>query len=200
MDTNLNKNVPFQGNLKINHLLTDDNKNFIKKKNSTKYTSQNEDKIKLELSPHKMRSSFSNANNKNNKILITTDFSSSNKDKINSSTKKILQKKNQNKIVQLLRQTEKSKIPHNFKKEMIIPIRPSKLESPPQNKIGRVDKNGITINKINKKLVHITFIDKITQNNLIETVPVESYKKYNSTQDIPKNELFSDQKKCCFIF
>ena len=202
MESKLKKNIPFQENPKINHLLTDDNHYFIPQKNSTKYTSHNTDKINLELSPtnkNKNRRSFSNANN-NNKILITTDFGLEKRDKKNSSTKKILEKKNQNKIIQLLKKTGKSKIPHNHKREMIIPIKEDKLGTPLPCKINRVDKNGIVINKTNKKMVHITFIDRITKNNLIETVPVESFKQYNSMKDIRENDIFVDKNKCCSIF
>lgn len=200
VEAKLNKNIPFQENQKINHILTDDNQNLLNKKNSTKYSSQDTEKIKVELSPpNKKRHSFSNAND-NNKILTTSDFAIGKKNKNNYSSKKIIEKKNQEKIIKILKKTEKSKIPHIHKKGITIPIKPVKLETPSLNKNNRVAKNGITINKINKKNYHISFADEVTDNSLIEIIPVQSFKMYNSIQYIPKDEFFDDKKKCCFIF
>ncbi len=65
----------------------------------------------------------------------------------------------------------------------------------------RKDKNGIEINKINKKKVHITFLDKISPNNKItETIIIQSYKKYNFSDDNSKNENNNNNcGVCCSI-
>ena len=64
----------------------------------------------------------------------------------------------------------------------------------------RRDKNGIEINKINKKKVHITFLDKISPNNKItETIIIQSYKKYNFSDDNIKNENNNNCGVCCTI-
>ena len=66
----------------------------------------------------------------------------------------------------------------------------------------RKDKNGIEINKNNKKKVHITFLDKISPNNRIsEIIVIQSYKKYNNLSD----DNLKDTNKnncgvCCSIF
>jgi len=65
----------------------------------------------------------------------------------------------------------------------------------------RKDKNGIEINKINKKKVHITFLDKISPNNKItETIIIQSYKKYNLCDYISKEENKNKCGVCCNIF
>ena len=66
----------------------------------------------------------------------------------------------------------------------------------------RKDKNGIEINKNNKKKVHITFLDKISPNNRIsEIIVIQSYKKYNNLSD--DNLKDTDKNNCgvcCSIF
>ena len=66
----------------------------------------------------------------------------------------------------------------------------------------RKDKNGIEINKNNKKKVHITFLDKISPNNKItEIIVIQSYKKYNNLSD--DNLKDTDKNNCgvcCSIF
>ena len=66
---------------------------------------------------------------------------------------------------------------------------------------ARKDKNGIEINKINKKKVHITFLDNIAPNNKItETIIIQSYKKFNLCDNIPKEENKNKCGVCCNIF
>ena len=64
----------------------------------------------------------------------------------------------------------------------------------------RTDKNGIEINKNNKKKFHITFLDDISPNNQItETVNIESFKQYNIVKKNPcENNL--QKCNCCIIF
>jgi len=73
----------------------------------------------------------------------------------------------------------------------------------PQTKETKVrkDKNGIEINKINKKKVHITFLDNISPNNKItETIIIQSYKQYNLCDNMPKEENKNKCGVCCNIF
>ena len=66
---------------------------------------------------------------------------------------------------------------------------------------ARRDKNGIEINKINKKKVHITFLDNISPNNKItETIIIQSYKKFNLCDNIPKEDNKNKCVVCCNIF
>lgn len=103
------------------------------------------------------------------------------------------------KIYKLLLGKEKSK----EKKEIFhfrVDDRPKKVE--------RVDRNGVTINKKNKKLVHVTFLDRVTKEPLTNVIKVPSYKKYNVVCGIPKEErrlnMISNNTKngcqCCEIF
>ena len=62
-------------------------------------------------------------------------------------------------------------------------------------------KNGIEINKINKKKVHITFVDNIPNSKrLVEEIPILSYKNYNFINYINKDENNNKCGVCCFIF
>ena len=66
---------------------------------------------------------------------------------------------------------------------------------------ARKDKNGIEINKINKKKVHITFLDNISPNNKItETIIIQSYKKFNLCDNMPSEENINKCGVCCNIF
>ena len=61
--------------------------------------------------------------------------------------------------------------------------------------------NGIEINKNNKKKVHITFLDDISPNNkLIETIMIQSFKKFNIIDDNSKQENINKCGVCCYIF
>ena len=112
-------------------------------------------------------------------------------------------------ISKLLKNKEKIKIPtgkrmsnaNNHTKLNLnnINIFESYKPSTKELKIRR-DKNGIEINKINKKKVHITFLDKISPNNKItETIIIQSYKKYNFSDDNIKNENNNNCGVCCTI-
>ena len=114
-------------------------------------------------------------------------------------------------ISKLLKNKEKIKIPTG--KRMSNVNNPSKLNLNNINKILdsykpskkeikiRKDKNGIEINKFNKKKVHITFLDKISPNNKItETIIIQSYKKYNLYDDNTKGQSNNNCGVCCYIF
>jgi hypothetical protein len=73
--------------------------------------------------------------------------------------------------------------------------------TPPKEIIIRKDKNGIEINKDNKKKVHITFLDQITPyNKITETVNIPSFKKFNiqELKSSEPNKLICS--KCCNIY
>lgn len=115
-------------------------------------------------------------------------------------------------ISKLLKNKERIKIPigkrmsnnnYNIKLNLInINNNNSESNKQPIQKIKvRKDKNGIEINKINKKKVHITFIDNIPNNKrLVEEIPILSYKNYNFINYINKDENNNKCGVCCFIF
>ena len=65
----------------------------------------------------------------------------------------------------------------------------------------RRDANGIEINKINKKKVKVTFIDKLTSSvPLVQYLKVESYKQYNIEmykQTLGKALSHEEPSVCC---
>ena len=135
--------------------------------------------------------------------------------KITKKTKKFVHNKKKRKskdIFRLLKNKEKIKIPTG--KRMSNANNSSKLNlnnidkilesyKPKEKEIKiRKDKDGIEINKNNKKKVHITFLDKISPNNKItEIIVIQSYKKYNNLSD--DNLKDTDKNNCgvcCSIF
>lgn len=125
-------------------------------------------------------------------------------------------KKNEERIAKLLNKNErmKIKIPKCNKRRSFAftgdslklnlnNINNNLLKSltPPKPINIRTDKNGIEINKTNKKLVHITFLDDISPNNKItETVVIQSFKKFNIVEDNPDDKNLSNCSKCCNIY
>ena len=114
-------------------------------------------------------------------------------------------------ISKFLKNKEKIKIPIGKRRSNV--NNPSKLNlnninkildsyKPPTKEIKiRKDKNGIEINKINKKKVHITFLDKISPNNKItETIIIQSYKKFNLSEVDIKDKNNKNCGVCCNIF
>ena len=69
---------------------------------------------------------------------------------------------------------------------------------------SRTDKNGVEINKENKKKIHITFLDEIYPNKIIDTINIQSFKGFNfvtkfSNKSKKKIKIpFCSQ--CCSIF
>ena len=125
------------------------------------------------------------------------------KDK-NVSTKK----KKKSKILKL--KNEKLKIPTgkrrsisgqisnliiNSVKNDIKSLTPPKISIP---KNIRKDKYGTEINKINRKKVHITFIDDISSKRITETIHIQSYKHLNKIEIFPSEQR--DSSKCCILF
>lgn len=83
---------------------------------------------------------------------------------------------------------------NSFKNE-IKSLTPPKIAKP---KNIRRDKYGIEINKINRKRVHITFIDYISPKRITETIQIQSYKHLNKVETLPSEQR--DSSKCCNIF
>ena len=73
-----------------------------------------------------------------------------------------------------------------------------------EGKKKRYDNFGNIINKKNKKNVHIVFKDQFNQNNIIEEIQIESYKKYNFVEGLPKDDVYNPINhtfyKCCITF
>ena len=126
------------------------------------------------------------------------------KDKSNMDKNK---KKSREKIIKILKHNEKLKIPTGKRRSIAgnslklnINNMLKSLTPPKEIKI-RTDKNGIEINKLNKKKVHITFRDDISPNNKItDTINIESYKKYNVFETLSTENNLSNLNKCCNIF
>ena len=73
--------------------------------------------------------------------------------------------------------------------------------TPPKINHIRTDKNGIEINKDNKKKVHITFLDEISPNKKItDTINIQSFKQLNIIEKIPWDDNVQRITKCCNIF
>ena len=121
-------------------------------------------------------------------------------------------KREEEKIIKILKKNEKLKIPsgrrrsiavnnniklnlnnfNNIKKTIMTPKASSNI---------RTDKNGIEINKSNKKKVHITFLDDISPDNKItDTINIQSFKQFNLVEKLNIDENTSNYNKCCNIF
>ena len=116
-------------------------------------------------------------------------------------------KKSREKILKILKHNEKLKIPTGKRRSIAgnsIKLNINnmlKSLTPPKEIKIRTDKNGIEINKLNKKKVHITFRDDISPNNKItDTINIESYKKYNVFETLSTENNLSNLNKCCNIF
>ena len=113
-------------------------------------------------------------------------------------------------IFRLMKNKEKIKIPSGKRRSNVNSCSKLNLnninifetEKPPTKETkARKDKNGIEINKFNKKKVHITFLDNISPNNKItETIIIQSYKNYNLFDNIPHEENINKCGVCCNIF
>ena len=126
------------------------------------------------------------------------------KDKSNMDKNK---KKSREKIIKILKHNEKLKIPTGKRRSIAgnsIKLNINnmlKSLTPPKEIKIRTDKNGIEINKLNKKKVHITFRDDISPNyKITDTINIESYKKYNVFETLSTENNLSNLNKCCNIF
>ena len=66
----------------------------------------------------------------------------------------------------------------------------------------RTDIYGNVISKKNKKKVKVSFIDKVTTQNLVNVIEIESFKNYNYIFGMPKEEKIDKTTncQCCLIF
>ena len=129
------------------------------------------------------------------------------KDKHNSCKKK---KKSKDKISKLLKNNEKLKIPTGKRRSIAVNNLKLNLNNfnnilqsltPPKESYLRTDKNGIEINKNNKKKVHITFLDDISPNNkFTETVNIQSFKQFNIVENESGQQNLSKCSQCCNVF
>ena len=156
----------------------------------------------------KSKNTFNNIKTKKNEVP-------KNKKKKNNKDKK------NNKLISFLKNNQKEKIPRakrlsiagnsnmldNFNNLLNLnsltpPKTPQKSQTKELNiRNARRDKNGIEINKNNKKKVHITFLDDISPDNKItETINIQSFKQFNIVEKFPVDRNISNLSKCCNIF
>ena len=193
--------------LKINN--SNINSEIVKKKDKKNSSYQKDIHISLNLPKPLTKSSSSNH--------ISLSMEEDTKSKSSCLIPRIKQKKNKNvstkkkKKSKILKfKNERLKIPTgkrrsisdqpsnliiNSVKNEIKSLTPPKIKKP---KNIRRDKYGTEINKINKKKVHITFIDYISPKRITETIHIQSYKHLNKFE-ISSNEQ-RDSSKCCNIF
>jgi hypothetical protein len=115
------------------------------------------------------------------------------------SEKRLMVKGSKKKILNLLRNSEKLKVKkkrsfNGKKKEEEKNIEPKKL---------RYDNYGNIINKKNKKMVHIVFADELNEKSITEEIQIESYKKLNFMEGLPKEDSLNPSNafnKCCNIY
>ena len=122
-------------------------------------------------------------------------------------------KKNKDKLFKLLKSNEKLKIPTGKRRSCVtgagLKLNLNNdnnnilktLTPPKKKKFIRTDKNGVEINKDNKKKVHITFLDEISPDHKItEVINIQSFKQYNVIEEIPGEDILPKTSKCCSIF
>ena len=205
--------------------MTDENKKS-KISNSNEETQINDDIIKNNI-PNKKKRKISLNSIPKNKSSSTNNLYDSigddSKSKISCVKAKKMKKeknelnkkkkKNKGKITKLIKK-EKLKIPIgkrmsitqntnlnlNINNNSTNKLNIVKSFTPRKDENIRTDKNGIEINKHNKKKVHITFIDEISPNQITEIVNIQSFKKFNIVEKKQSNQMISDYNKCCNIF
>ena len=64
------------------------------------------------------------------------------------------------------------------------------------DKKERTDIYGNIISKKNKKNVKVSFIDKVTTQPLVNVIPIESFRKYNYIEGMPKEEKTEKKANC----
>ena len=130
------------------------------------------------------------------------------KEKIDSFKSK---KRSKEKIIKLLKNNEKLKIPTGKRRSCVagngLKLNLNNINNilesltPPKIQNIRTDKNGVQINKDNKKKVHITFLDEISPNNkFTDTINIQSFKQLNIIEQLPGEDNIPKFTKCCDIF
>ena len=114
-------------------------------------------------------------------------------------------KRNKNNIIDIM---EKSKKDNNIRRSSVVNLLSQDENKYRENimKAERKDAFGIHINKRNKKKIKITFSDTINKSNspkqLVEVIPIASFKKFNYIEGFPNEEDSISNKstcKCCLI-
>ena len=181
-------------------------KNNIPNKKKKKISLNNIPKIKCS-STNYLYDSFAN-DSKSKSSCVEAQKKKKEKNELNKK-----KKKNKGKITELIKK-EKLKIPIgkrmsitqntnlnlNINNNSTNKLNIVKSFTPRKDENIRTDKNGIEINKYNKKKVHITFIDEISPNQITEIVNIQSFKKFNIVEKTQSNQMISDYNKCCSIF
>ena len=102
-------------------------------------------------------------------------------------------------VFKLIEKEKKNK--REFKSKLMDLKKEKKEESPKQE---RRDIYGNIINKKNKKKIKVSFIDKVTHQPLANIIDIESFRNYNYTTGIPKEDKIINNIpancQCCFIF
>ena len=117
-------------------------------------------------------------------------------------------KRNKNNIIDIM---EKSKKDNNIRRSSVVNLLSQDENKYKENimKAERKDAFGIPINKRNKKKIKITFSDTINKSNsprqLVEVIPITSFKKFNYIEGLPNGEdsvSVSNKStcKCCLIY
>lgn len=95
------------------------------------------------------------------------------------------------------------KLVEKDKKNKKSPIIELKKENESPKKKERIDYYGNVINKKNKKKIKVSFVDKITSQPLAEIIDIESFRKFNYVDGIPKEGKMNNLNincQCCLIF
>jgi hypothetical protein len=203
---NKNEIKQLKNSYKINITTNALNESKVKNNNSEKkesYISLNKKISKSISSNHIYDTIDEDIKSKNSK-------SSKNKKKEKGSSNK--KKKSKGKLLKILKNNEKLKIPTGRRRSCVpgdglklninnINNLLKALVPPKDKKKFRTDKNGVVINKDNKKKVHITFLDEISPNHKItDTINIQSFKQYNFIEQIPGEDILPKISKCCSIF
>ena len=113
-------------------------------------------------------------------------------------------KREREKIIKLLRNNLKIKIPTGKRKsnaQIDSRLNINNIEKIIKNHTKeRKDSFGNKISKENKKNVHISFKDKVKKKKLIELIPIESFKSFNIMEKDENKKTQSHFTRCCSIF
>ena len=145
-------------------------------------------------------------NNENNEVRELNDINDIKKQANLVLTLSPLKKgKKKNNIIDIM---EKSKKGNNIRRRSVVNLLPKdeiKFKEDTK-KTERKDAFGVPINKQNKKKVKVTFSDTINKFNiprqLVEVIPIASFKKFNCIEGFPNEEDSLSNKstcKCCLI-
>lgn len=101
-------------------------------------------------------------------------------------------KKKQNEMP-LIEISKKKAESHSFH----IPISSSSTAISKKKTKKRLDVNGTEISRKNKRKVKITFLDNLPNEQLVDVVTVESYKKYNTIKMPALKDIYVKNSTCC---